>query len=78
VTVLEVCTTVCIAVLLNVGTVTATTHSNISEDLHLQQCCLTKQIYRVTYLATCPVIINMHNDSRVRVSGFKTYTLQFL
>jgi len=44
VTVLQGCTTVCIAVLQNVGIVTATTHSNISKDLHLQQCCLTTQI----------------------------------
>jgi len=78
VTVLQVCATVCIAMLRNVGTVTATTHGNISEDLRLQQCCLTTLIYRVTYLVTCPVFTNMHSDSRVRVSGFKTYTFKFL
>jgi len=78
VTVSQVCATVCIAMLRNVGTVTATTQSNISEDLHLQQCCLTTLIYRMTYLGTCPVVTDMHNDSRVRVSGFKTYTSKFL
>jgi hypothetical protein len=76
--VLQVCATVCIAMLRNVGTVTATTHSDISEDLHLQQCCQTDQIYRGTYLATCPVVINMRDDSTVRVSGFKTHTFKFL
>jgi hypothetical protein len=70
----QVCATVCIAMLRNVGTVTAATHSNVSKDLHLQQCCLTTQICRGPYLATCPVIINMHSDA-VRVSGFEAYTL---
>ena len=63
VTVLQVCATVCIAMLRNVGTATATSDSNISKDSHLQQCCLTTQIYRVTYLATCPVVTNTYSAS---------------
>jgi hypothetical protein len=78
VTMLQVCTTVCIAMLRNVGTVTATAHSDISEHLHLQQCGLSTQISRVTYLAACPVTISVHNNSRVRGSGFETYTFKFL